>query len=114
MGKFYKTVMSEFYCTQCGKKGIPVYRKKGQERKAGHLKKLYCLYCNMETNHVEIKIMIIIIHIKIFEKNLKLVVLKKVNELIKKIYYIALNKIALSIKKDYVGMQIILIIVHID
>ena len=55
MGKFYKTVMSEFYCTQCGKKGIPVYRKKGQERKAGHLKKLYCLYCNMETNHVEIK-----------------------------------------------------------
>ena len=44
---------NEFYCTQCGKKGIPVIRRKGKEREAGHLKKLYCLNCGKETNHVE-------------------------------------------------------------
>lgn len=47
--------MSEFYCTQCGKRGIPVWRKVGSEREAGHLKKLWCIYCNKETNHVECK-----------------------------------------------------------
>ena len=46
---------SRFFCTHCGKEGIPVIRKKGQERKSGHLKKLYCLYCKDEYNHVEIK-----------------------------------------------------------
>ena len=43
----------EFYCTKCGEKGLPVVRIKGSEREAGHLKKLFCLNCNMETNHVE-------------------------------------------------------------
>ena len=43
----------EFYCTQCGNKGIPIVRKEGAERKPGHLKKLFCLKCNKETNHVE-------------------------------------------------------------
>ncbi len=46
---------SDFYCTCCGKKGLPVQRKKGQEREKGHLKKLYCIFCNKEINHVEIK-----------------------------------------------------------
>jgi hypothetical protein len=54
MGKQQVTI-SEFYCTQCGKRGIAVPRKKGAERKGGHLKKLFCLHCNMPTNHVEIK-----------------------------------------------------------
>ena len=54
MGK-KNIVMSEFYCTQCGNKGLPVWRKSGQEREAGHLKKLYCLKCKQETNHVECK-----------------------------------------------------------
>ena len=49
-GKYYK-----YRCTKCGKEGLPVHRKKGQERKGGHLKKLYCIYCNEETNHAEIK-----------------------------------------------------------
>lgn len=49
------TVLSEFYCTKCGNKGIPIMRKKGQEREAGHLKKLFCLKCQEETNHVECK-----------------------------------------------------------
>lgn len=46
---------SRFFCTNCGKEGIPVARKLGQERKSGHLKKLYCLYCKDEYNHVEVK-----------------------------------------------------------
>ena len=43
----------EFYCTRCGNKGLPVVRIKGSEREAGHLKKLFCLTCLMETNHAE-------------------------------------------------------------
>ena len=46
---------NNFYCVKCGNKGIPIIRKKGQEREAGHLKKLYCLKCKDETNHVECK-----------------------------------------------------------
>ena len=42
-----------FYCTQCGKKGIPIARKTGKYKEPGHLKKLYCLTCKMEINHVE-------------------------------------------------------------
>lgn len=42
-----------FYCTQCGEKGIPIARNKGQYKKPGHLKKLYCLNCKKEINHVE-------------------------------------------------------------
>lgn len=46
---------SEFYCTACGKRGIPIARKPGQQREAGHLKKLFCLYCGKETNHAEVR-----------------------------------------------------------
>lgn len=50
-----KFIESEFYCTQCGTKGIPVLRTRGKEREAGHLKKLFCLTCGKEQNHVECK-----------------------------------------------------------
>ena len=46
---------SKFYCTRCGNEGIPILRKQGQSRESGHLKKLYCLHCKTEVNHVEIK-----------------------------------------------------------
>lgn len=49
------TNLSDFYCTCCGRKGIPIIRKAGAEREPGHLKKLFCLYCNDEKNMVEIK-----------------------------------------------------------
>lgn len=55
MGKNYKMSQSRFFCTQCGKEGIPVQRKQGQMREAGHLKKLYCLFCGVETNHAEVR-----------------------------------------------------------
>lgn len=48
-------IPSNFYCTKCGNKNFNVYRKKGQERKGGHLKKLYCIYCKEETNNAEVK-----------------------------------------------------------
>lgn len=47
--------ISDFYCTVCGHKGIPIIRKVGKEKEPGHLKKLYCLYCNKETNMVEVR-----------------------------------------------------------
>ena len=43
---------SDFYCTKCGRKGVPIIRPKNN-REAGHLKKLYCIYCKQETNHAE-------------------------------------------------------------
>lgn len=45
---------SDFYCVECGFKGIPLPRKKGQERGSGHLKNIFCLNCRKETNHCEI------------------------------------------------------------
>lgn len=50
-----KMTNSEFYCTQCGNQGIPVWRKQNQQRESGHLKKLFCLHCQKETNHVEVR-----------------------------------------------------------
>lgn len=47
-------VDNEFYCVICGNRGIPVVRRKGAEREAGHLKKLFCLTCQKETNFCEI------------------------------------------------------------
>jgi len=46
---------SNFYCTKCGQKGIPIPRINGKERQGGHLKKLYCLQCKKEVNMVEIR-----------------------------------------------------------
>lgn len=55
MPKHYKVTPSRFFCTRCGKEGIPIQRKKGQERSSKHLKNLYCLYCGTECNHAEIR-----------------------------------------------------------
>jgi hypothetical protein len=55
MPKNKQVTFSEFYCTQCGERGIDIPRRKGAERRAGHLKKLYCLNCKKETNFCECK-----------------------------------------------------------
>lgn len=47
--------LSDFYCTYCGHKGIPIFRRAGKEREPGHLKKMFCLFCKEERNMVEIK-----------------------------------------------------------
>ena len=46
---------SEFFCTQCGRRGIPIVRRAGRQREAGHLKKLYCLNCKEKHNFVEVR-----------------------------------------------------------
>lgn len=49
------TKVSRMFCTSCGKEGIPVARTLGQTREPGHLKKMYCINCKEETNHVEVR-----------------------------------------------------------
>lgn len=44
-----------FYCMKCGRKGIPIQRKSGFQHSKFHRKKLYCIYCQEEVNHVECK-----------------------------------------------------------
>ena len=43
----------DFYCCKCGNKGLPIIRQKKKQREAGHLKKLWCIKCKEEINHVE-------------------------------------------------------------
>lgn len=47
--------ISEMYCVYCGNKGITIPRRNGRYKEPGHLKKLYCVHCKTETNHVEIR-----------------------------------------------------------
>ncbi len=53
MSRRYKVIINDFYCTCCGSKGIGIPRVVGKQRESGHLKKIYCLKCQKETNHVE-------------------------------------------------------------
>lgn len=46
---------SDFYCTKCGSKGIPLFRINGKQREAGHLKILYCVNCKERVNHAEVR-----------------------------------------------------------
>ena len=43
----------DFYCMKCGNKGIPLSRNIGHQRSKFHRKKLYCVYCKQEVNHIE-------------------------------------------------------------
>ena len=47
--------ISRMFCCNCGHEGVPISRRSGQSREAGHLKKLYCIYCGKTWNHVEIR-----------------------------------------------------------
>ena len=49
-----KTI-SEFYCLNCGNKGIPVWRKRGHLREQMPRKALYCTTCKQTVNHIEIR-----------------------------------------------------------
>jgi hypothetical protein len=54
MGKS-KTIEHSFYCMKCGQKGIPLARKEGYQHKSFHRKKMYCVFCKQEVNHIECK-----------------------------------------------------------
>ena len=51
MAQQYET--HKFFCIKCGKEGIPIARKCGQLRSGEHRKKLWCLHCKCEINHIE-------------------------------------------------------------
>jgi hypothetical protein len=54
MNRIINSSQSRFYCTECGKENIMVFRNRGHRREAGHLKKLYCPYCKTERNCAEV------------------------------------------------------------
>ena len=55
MAKNKTVVKNDFYCVECGNRGIPAARTTRHQREAGHLKRMYCLHCKKETNHAEIR-----------------------------------------------------------
>ena len=46
-------ITHDFYCLNCGHKGIPLPRQTNKQRKKWHRKKLYCPFCKQTVNHVE-------------------------------------------------------------
>lgn len=46
-------ITHDFYCTCCGNKGIPIFRRSSKQREKLHKKKLYCIHCQKEVNHIE-------------------------------------------------------------
>lgn len=45
----------DFYCINCGNKGISIMRNQGHKQSKLHRKKLYCIHCKTEVNHIECK-----------------------------------------------------------
>lgn len=49
-----RTVSSDFYCLKCATKtALP--RKMSRMREKGHFKKIYCITCREEINHLEVR-----------------------------------------------------------
>lgn len=47
----YETV--NFYCINCGSKGIPIARMGNNRKDKGHRKNMYCPTCRHTVNHIE-------------------------------------------------------------
>lgn len=45
----------DFYCIKCGRKGIPLIRQPNKLKEKFHRKKLYCPWCRVYINHVEVR-----------------------------------------------------------
>lgn len=43
----------DFYCINCGAKGIPLIRKQSSRKSANHRKNMYCIRCKHTVNHIE-------------------------------------------------------------
>lgn len=43
----------DFYCINCGAKGIPILRAGNKLKEKNHRKRMYCPTCKHETNHIE-------------------------------------------------------------
>ena len=55
MAKRRSVELHDFYCLKCGNKSFGCFRKSGFQHEKFHRKKLYCIYCRTEVNHVECK-----------------------------------------------------------
>lgn len=44
----------DFYCMNCGRKALPLMRNRGHRHASLHKKALYCPYCRVVVNHIEI------------------------------------------------------------
>ena len=53
MGRNSVSDLHDFYCLKCGRKGIPLARRRSLQHEQFHRKKLYCIYCQTEVNHIE-------------------------------------------------------------
>ena len=45
--------VSDFYCINCGHKGIPIPRRRSYQYKPLHRKRMYCPNCKHTVNHIE-------------------------------------------------------------
>lgn len=43
----------DFYCINCGEKGIPLTRQQSHQRGSFHRKLMYCWHCKHTVNHIE-------------------------------------------------------------
>lgn len=43
----------DFYCINCGEKGIPLTRQQSKNKGAFHRKLMYCWHCKHTVNHIE-------------------------------------------------------------
>lgn len=50
-----ETVISQFKCPDCGNI-IPIPRRKSRQRPKGHIKDLYCPWCNKVQKTIEYKV----------------------------------------------------------
>lgn len=45
--------VNDFYCINCGEKGIPLTRQQSKDKGAFHRKLMYCWHCKHTVNHIE-------------------------------------------------------------
>lgn len=50
-----KIVESRFFCPNCGKEGLNIYRIKGRQHGKFHRKKMYCPWCKNTLNFIEVR-----------------------------------------------------------
>lgn len=54
MSKNYRDFEThDFYCINCGNKGIPLTRISAKKKGKGHRKNMYCYHCKHTVNHIE-------------------------------------------------------------
>ena len=53
MGRRGAMESHSFYCIKCGNRGLDIPRRVSHQYGKFHRKKLYCIYCKQEVNHIE-------------------------------------------------------------